>query len=876
MMLLVLFLLVIASWSLPSSALAVEWAYVPNSGSDDVTLIDITTNTVTATVPVGRDPSGVAVHPSGNRAYVANSGDNTVSVVEAATARVIATIPVGTSPFAVAMHPTGDLAYVTVSEGLLVIDTTTNTFASLVPISGARAVAVNPSGTRAYVTHVSRELFAFCDQLSVVDISGQNPIATITFACNPEGSFYSPFGVAVHPTGTAVYVTFRDTSALGIIDATTNRWSILDTVGVGLRPIGVAVHPSGGFAYVANEGSNTVSVVDTINRDVIATIPVGTAPWGVALNAAGTRAYVANRSANTVSVIDTATNGLATTIVVGSQPVAIGQFVGADDGHPSGASCAAELDAARYTDGQTARVSTFRLANPGGGPDWVELKAWLEIPGAAPVSFVNVGAAAFQPGLDVELGPFDLFTVGGDTRRGGYQLGCRAVHPVTGDLISQDLNPFEVSSAPAGLGVVTAATARPAEKAVASTPYAYVTNSGNDTVSVIDTGTDRVILTVPVGRVPRAVGVHPRGAAAYAGNVTDRTVSVLDTNVTIPVDSIPSAVVVHPSGTTVYAAGENVISLIDTASNAVIETVSLTDADLISSLAMDSTGERLYALAFETRLGSHGVVVAIDTTTNTPVGRIEIVGTVHTGLAVHPAGTPVYAANNNILYMIDAATLTVVGEVEVPFYPRDVGVHPAGTFVYVIGDRELTVIDAVTMTVSARVPGAGQGVATHPLGTRVYVTRNSGRVDVIETATHTIVAGIPVGDAPSDIAVGPPIPLRSLPPFCEVTLTKTEYVTGDAVVASSIRFANPSPFFSKAIEAKVWVEVPRVGPLSVLNAGTDSALRLAPGAELALGPVTLFTVGPTAILGDYHLNCRILDPVTAARAAQELNQFSIR
>ena len=36
-------------------------------------MIDTATNTVTATIPVGSDPSGVAVSPDGTHAYVANN-----------------------------------------------------------------------------------------------------------------------------------------------------------------------------------------------------------------------------------------------------------------------------------------------------------------------------------------------------------------------------------------------------------------------------------------------------------------------------------------------------------------------------------------------------------------------------------------------------------------------------------------------------------------------------------------------------------------------------------------------------------------------------------------------------------------------------------
>ncbi|MEU2158839.1 hypothetical protein ABZ532_28160 [Streptomyces sp. NPDC019396] len=52
----------------PQSAHAVPpgtYAYVANNDSDDVSVIDTSTNTVVATVPVGDGPQGVAVSPSG-------------------------------------------------------------------------------------------------------------------------------------------------------------------------------------------------------------------------------------------------------------------------------------------------------------------------------------------------------------------------------------------------------------------------------------------------------------------------------------------------------------------------------------------------------------------------------------------------------------------------------------------------------------------------------------------------------------------------------------------------------------------------------------------------------------------------------------------
>jgi YVTN family beta-propeller protein len=71
---------------------------------DSVMLIDTATNTVSATVAVGKRPWNMALTPDGAKLYVANGRSNTVSVIDTASARKTADIAVGELPWGVAIR----------------------------------------------------------------------------------------------------------------------------------------------------------------------------------------------------------------------------------------------------------------------------------------------------------------------------------------------------------------------------------------------------------------------------------------------------------------------------------------------------------------------------------------------------------------------------------------------------------------------------------------------------------------------------------------------------------------------------------------------------------------------------------------------------
>ena len=74
-------------------------AYITNEGDNTVSVIDTTSNVVTATIPVGSAPYGVAVTPDGSKVYVADMNSfGMVSVIDTATNLVSATISLGPFP----------------------------------------------------------------------------------------------------------------------------------------------------------------------------------------------------------------------------------------------------------------------------------------------------------------------------------------------------------------------------------------------------------------------------------------------------------------------------------------------------------------------------------------------------------------------------------------------------------------------------------------------------------------------------------------------------------------------------------------------------------------------------------------------------------
>jgi YVTN family beta-propeller protein len=117
--------------------------------------------------------------------------------------------------------------------------------------------------------------------------------------------------------------------------------------------------------------------------------------------------------------------------------------------------------------------------------------------------------------------------------------------------------------------------------APSSAQNAYITNNGDNKVSVIATATNTVVgAPIPVGgEGPAGVVVTPDGSKVYVANERNNTVSVIATATntvigTIPVGRFPFGIDVTPDGSKVYVVngGDNTVSVIATVTNTVSTT----------------------------------------------------------------------------------------------------------------------------------------------------------------------------------------------------------------------------------------------------------------------------------------------------------------
>ncbi len=312
----ILILRALALTALSASAFAQPFLYVSNQNGNTISVINLRTGAVAATMPTPFSPAGLALTPDGARLFAASPNGNFVVAYSTTTNALQLSAAIGQAPVALATDSSRVYVAINNSAALAVYNAATLQLQVQTRVGfGPSAVAVSPANGRVYVANT------FSNTLSVLDptrIGTPNPLV---IASIPVPG--SPVAIAMSPDGSTAWVASAGSPALTRIDLSSN--SVTSSIPLPLLPAGLAMAPDGLRLYVTGYGP-AVLPVETSSGNLGSPIelPSCTAPrcvaMGAAVSADSRTLYVANTSRNQVAVINLETSQVTTNINVQGAP----------------------------------------------------------------------------------------------------------------------------------------------------------------------------------------------------------------------------------------------------------------------------------------------------------------------------------------------------------------------------------------------------------------------------------------------------------------------------------------------------------------------------------------------------------------------------
>ena len=352
--------------------------WVVNQVSNSISVVSVTQGIVVDTISLSPEPMDV-VFAGSNQAYVSISRANEIAVLDLTTHSLIATIPVfGGNPRAMAVSRDGTVVYAAFavagnattiipenlappqcgSPGQTVFNPAQcvpafNTALPAPPQVALIVAANNPAWT-SYVTFkmpdngvvaintgASPSVAGYYSNLGTINLGlAVNPRTGDLFVANTAArnlTFFEPNLDGHWVDNQITWIQVLTQTVMPPFNLNPNiNYSILPNpaaLSTALaQPAGVVFDPSGNFMYVASFGTDRVAQVSTsgtvnwfaeLNPEAIGSAVSPTTkrgPRGLALNSATNTLYALNRISNTISVINTSTKAVTSEIPVGTDP----------------------------------------------------------------------------------------------------------------------------------------------------------------------------------------------------------------------------------------------------------------------------------------------------------------------------------------------------------------------------------------------------------------------------------------------------------------------------------------------------------------------------------------------------------------------------
>jgi YVTN family beta-propeller protein len=225
-------------------------------------------------------------------AFVVNSGSASISIIDMATHKELRREPVLREPHHISLAPDGRAVLVgdTVANQMLFLDPDTGVIERRLPMIDPYQLIFSPDGSVLTVTGLAR------NQVDVYDAATMRLLHRI-----PADAMPSHIGYA--PDSSVAYVTLQQTGRLMAIAVKTG--AVLWNTPVGETPAGVLWND--GKLLVGIMGQDGVAVVDPADGSVLRMIHTGRGAHNLFRSPDGALIYVSNRVDGTITALDRAT-----------------------------------------------------------------------------------------------------------------------------------------------------------------------------------------------------------------------------------------------------------------------------------------------------------------------------------------------------------------------------------------------------------------------------------------------------------------------------------------------------------------------------------------------------------------------------------------
>lgn len=312
-----------------------------------------------------------------------------------------------------------------------------------------------------------------------------------------------------------------------------------------------------------------------------------------------------------------------------------------------------------------------------------------------------------------------------------------------------------------------------------------VANKSDATVSLVDTGSGKVVATLPTGRGPHEVAVSPDGETAIVADYGTReapgsTLTVIDLpgkrvakTIDLGEHTRPHGVQFLPGGgrAAVTTEGSRSLLVVDLETGKVASAIA-TGAEVSHMVALSPGGERAYVA----NIGS-GSATVIDLAGGAKVADVAT-GEGAEGIAATPHGVWVTNREAGTVTLIDPETLKVAATIPSPGFPIRAEATPDGRHVLVTNAEAgtLSVIDAaareivrtIDLDLSASDPGGRLfgdsfgdssvpiGIEIAPDGKTAWIAHsNADAVQVLDLETWKPTGVLQAGKEPDGMAYTP-------------------------------------------------------------------------------------------------------------------------